>query len=105
MAKTKPEKEKDNEHPNGRVVRVIGPVVDVEFPPAQLPEINTALRIDVALGGKTTTITCEVAQHIGESVVRTIAMKPTDEISSSRRSGSDTPSCRSKYSQRQARNR
>ncbi|HEY7399910.1 MAG TPA: F0F1 ATP synthase subunit beta [Actinomycetota bacterium] len=62
----------------GRVVRVIGPVVDVEFPPSELPEINTALRIDVELGGQTTTITCEVAQHIGESQVRSIALKPTD---------------------------
>ena len=50
----------------GRVVRVIGPVVDVEFPPAELPEINTALTLDVDLGGETTTITCEVAQHIGD---------------------------------------
>ncbi len=68
----------ENEHPHGRTVRVIGPVVDVEFPPGQLPEINTALQIDVTLGGTTTTITCEVAQHIGESVVRAIALKPTD---------------------------
>jgi F-type H+-transporting ATPase subunit beta len=67
-----------NGHPSGRVVRVIGPVVDVEFPPAELPEINTALTIDVSLGGTTTVVTCEVAQHIGESVVRTIALKPTD---------------------------
>ena len=37
-----------NGHAAGRVVRVIGPVVDVEFPPGQLPEINTAVRIDVA---------------------------------------------------------
>ncbi len=66
------------EHVDGRVVRVIGPVVDVEFPPAQLPEINTALTIDVVLEGMTTTITCEVAQHIGESQVRAIALKPTD---------------------------
>ena len=56
-----------NGHANGRVVRVIGPVVDVEFPPGELPEINTALTVDVALGGETTTITCEVAQHIGDS--------------------------------------
>ena len=62
----------------GRVVRVIGPVVDVEFPPSELPEINTAVRIDVSLGGAITTITCEVAQHIGDSQVRTIALKPTD---------------------------
>ena len=69
---------KENGHANGRVVRVIGPVVDVEFPPTQLPEINTALTVDVELGGTTTTITCEVAQHIGGSQVRAIALKPTD---------------------------
>jgi F-type H+/Na+-transporting ATPase subunit beta len=63
---------------DGRVVRVIGPVVDVEFPPSELPEINTALQVDVELGGEITTITCEVAQHIGDSQVRTIALKPTD---------------------------
>ena len=53
-------------HANGRVTRVIGPVVDVEFPPSELPEINTALTLDVELGGETSTITCEVAQHIGD---------------------------------------
>ena len=65
---------------NGRVVRVIGPVVDVEFPPGELPEINTALHVDVTLEGRTTTITCEVAQHIGESIVRAIALRPTDGL-------------------------
>ncbi len=70
----------EHENVNGRVVRVIGPVVDVEFPPAELPEINTALQVDVELGGQTTTITCEVAQHIGESQVRTVALKPTDGL-------------------------
>ena len=69
-----------NGHVNGRVARVIGPVVDVEFPPGELPEINTALTVDVELGGTTTTITCEVAQHIGGSQVRTVAMKPTDGL-------------------------
>ncbi len=64
----------------GRVVRVIGPVVDVEFPPAELPEINMALRVDVELGGDTRTITCEVAQHIGDSTVRAIALRPTDGL-------------------------
>ena len=63
---------------HGRVARVIGPVVDVEFPPDGLPEIHTALRIDVSLEGQTQSITCEVAQHIGEGMVRTIALKPTD---------------------------
>ncbi len=70
----------DNEHAKGRVVRIIGPVVDVEFPPAELPEINTALRVDITLEGETRTITCEVAQHIGDSTVRTIALRPTDGL-------------------------
>ncbi|HEU4526365.1 MAG TPA: F0F1 ATP synthase subunit beta [Actinomycetota bacterium] len=70
----------ENEHAKGRVVRVIGPVVDVEFPPAELPEIDTALKVDITLEGTTTTITCEVAQHIGDSTVRAVAMKPTDGL-------------------------
>jgi F-type H+-transporting ATPase subunit beta len=65
---------------NGRVVRVIGPVVDVDFPPDQLPEINTALEVERTLDGETTTIVCEVAQHIGDSTIRAIAMKPTDGL-------------------------
>jgi F-type H+-transporting ATPase subunit beta len=69
-----------NGHPDGRVVRVIGPVVDVEFPPNQLPEINNALTVEVTMGGATTTITCEVAQHIGDSSIRAIALKPTDGL-------------------------
>jgi F-type H+-transporting ATPase subunit beta len=64
----------------GRVVQVIGPVVDVEFPPETLPEINFALELDRTLDGDTQTIVCEVAQHIGESTVRAIAMKPTDGV-------------------------
>ena len=67
-------------HAQGRVVRVIGPVVDVEFPPSELPEINTALKVDIALGGETTRITCEVAAHIGDNLVRAIAMKATDGL-------------------------
>jgi F-type H+/Na+-transporting ATPase subunit beta len=68
------------ERPDGRVVRVIGPVVDVEFPPAALPEINTALSVSVTLDGETREIVCEVAQHIGEGTVRTIALRPTDGL-------------------------
>jgi len=64
----------------GRVVQVIGPVVDVEFPPESLPEINTALELERTLDEDTQTIVCEVAQHIGESVVRAVAMKPTDGV-------------------------
>jgi F-type H+/Na+-transporting ATPase subunit beta len=78
---TMPETSKEeNGHPDGRVVRVIGPVIDVGFPPAELPEIHTALTVDLVLEGETTTITCEVAQHIGDSTVRTIALRPTDGL-------------------------
>jgi F-type H+-transporting ATPase subunit beta len=81
MPEKSPEKSKDkNGHPEGRVVRVIGPVIDVEFPPAELPEIHTALTVDLTLEGETTTITCEVEQHIGDSTVRTIALRPTDGL-------------------------
>ncbi|HTG48457.1 MAG TPA: F0F1 ATP synthase subunit beta, partial [Actinomycetota bacterium] len=70
----------EQKHADGRVVRVIGPVVDVEFPPKGLPEINTALTVDITLGDTTTMITCEVAQHIGDSTIRAIALKPTDGL-------------------------
>jgi F-type H+/Na+-transporting ATPase subunit beta len=72
--------EGDEQRPNGRVARIIGPVVDVEFPPGQLPELYNELTVDVTLDGRTTTIACEVAQHLGESIVRTIAMRPTDGL-------------------------
>jgi F-type H+-transporting ATPase subunit beta len=62
----------------GRVVRVIGPVVDVEFPRDAVPELFNALHVDVDLGGTTRTLTLEVAQHLGDDVVRTISMQPTD---------------------------
>src|SRR4051812_20512994 len=64
----------------GRVVRVIGPVVDVEFPPEGLPEIHTALTVERTIEDETTMITCEVAQQIGDYTVRAIAMKPTDGL-------------------------
>src|SRR5215216_2182340 len=70
----------DEKLANGRVVRVIGPVIDVEFPVDAMPEINTALTVNVTLGGETRVITCEVAQHIGEGQVRTIALRPTDGL-------------------------
>jgi F-type H+/Na+-transporting ATPase subunit beta len=64
----------------GRIRRVIGPVVDIDFPPGELPEINMAVEVERTLDGETTTIVCEVAQHIGDSTVRAIAMKPTDGL-------------------------
>ncbi|HEX3784451.1 MAG TPA: F0F1 ATP synthase subunit beta [Pseudonocardiaceae bacterium] len=62
----------------GRVVRVIGPVVDVEFPRDSIPELFNALHVDVTLGDTERTLTLEVAQHLGDDVVRCISMQPTD---------------------------
>jgi len=64
----------------GRVVRVIGPVVDVEFAPDEMPEIYFALHVDRTLGEDTRTLTLEVAQHIGDNMVRAISMQPTDGL-------------------------
>src|SRR5919107_2742864 len=64
----------------GRVVRIIGPVVDVEFAPDEMPAINNSLTVERTLGNDKTTITCEVAQHIGDAMVRAIAMSPTDGL-------------------------
>jgi F-type H+/Na+-transporting ATPase subunit beta len=72
--------EAGNGRADGRVAQVIGPVIDVEFPPEGIPEITTALEVDLTLDGDTETIVCEVAQHIGESLVRAIAMRPTDGL-------------------------
>ncbi|GGJ75502.1 ATP synthase subunit beta [Streptomyces camponoticapitis] len=67
----------------GRVSRVIGPVVDVEFPVDAMPEIYNALHVEVAdpaEDGKKKTLTLEVAQHLGDGVVRAISMQPTDGL-------------------------
>ncbi|CQR61743.1 F0F1 ATP synthase subunit beta [Streptomyces leeuwenhoekii] len=67
----------------GRVARVIGPVVDVEFPVDAMPEIYNALHVEVAdpaNAGELKTLTLEVAQHLGEGLVRTISMQPTDGL-------------------------
>lgn len=69
----------------GRIVQVVGAVVDVEFPPDALPEINNALLTEVDLSGQgegesVLKMTLEVAQHLGDNIVRTIAMKPTDGL-------------------------
>src|ERR671920_9322 len=64
----------------GRVVRVIGPVVDAEFPRDQMPDIYSALHVDVTLSEGTRTLTLEVAQHLGDNLVRAISMQPTDGL-------------------------
>ena len=63
----------------GKVVQIIGPVVDIEFEGGQLPEIYNAVRIkEQVKGGAAIDVVCEVEQHLGENRVRTVAMKPTD---------------------------
>ncbi|MBA3529076.1 MAG: F0F1 ATP synthase subunit beta, partial [Propionibacteriaceae bacterium] len=62
----------------GRVARVIGPVVDVEFPVDTMPDLQNAVLVDTTIGDTTTTMTVEVALHIGDNMVRCIALKPTD---------------------------
>jgi F-type H+/Na+-transporting ATPase subunit beta len=62
----------------GRVSRVIGPVVDVEFPVDQMPEIYNALTVEIAGNGESRSMTMEVELHIGDNLVRAIALKPTD---------------------------
>ena len=65
---------------SGKIISIAGPVIDAEFPPGALPEINTALEFDVVIDGETTTIMAEVAQQLGDSRVRAIALKPTDGL-------------------------
>ncbi len=64
----------------GRVARVIGPVVDVEFSVDTMPEIYNALHVEVTLGDEPKMLTLEVAQHLGDSLVRAISMQPTDGL-------------------------
>jgi F-type H+-transporting ATPase subunit beta len=64
----------------GRVARVTGAVIDAEFSVDTMPEIYNALRIEVTLGGETRTLTLEVAQHIGDNMVRAISLQPTDGV-------------------------
>ncbi len=65
---------------DGRVVAIAGPVVDVEFPPDAIPEINYAVEFDIELEGRKIVVTGEVAQQIGENRVRIICLKPTDGL-------------------------
>ncbi|WP_130011898.1 F0F1 ATP synthase subunit beta [Serinicoccus sediminis] len=64
----------------GRLARIIGPVVDVEFPPGQMPSLYNLLKTEVAIGGETKTVNLEVAQDIGDNMVRAISLQPTDGL-------------------------
>ena len=64
----------------GKVVQVIGAVVDVEFSDGNLPDIFTALEIKNPNNSDAPDLICEVAQHLGDNVVRTIAMDATEGL-------------------------
>ena len=65
---------------DGRVVAIAGPVVDVEFPPHALPEINHLIEMSIEVEGTTIVVPAEVAQQIGEGRVRAVCLKPTDGL-------------------------
>ena len=66
---------------NGKVVQVIGPVVDVEFPDGKLPKILNALKLsNPGISSGKDNLTLEVAQHLGENTVRAVAMDTTDGL-------------------------
>ena len=65
----------------GKIVTVLGPVIDIQFPPKQLPAIYNAIHIDGTVGENIKIhLTAEVMQHIGEDVVRCVAMSSTDGL-------------------------
>src|SRR5689334_11520958 len=63
----------------GKIVQVIGPVVDVEFP-EKLPGIFNALTIDYKVQGHAIKLTLEVEQHLGDNWVRSVAMSSTEGL-------------------------
>src|SRR3954468_15502478 len=65
----------------GKIVQVIGPVVDVEFESEKnLPSIYNALEVEYEVGGNSTKLTLEVQQHVGENWIRSIAMSSTEGL-------------------------
>ncbi|QQS01232.1 MAG: F0F1 ATP synthase subunit beta [Austwickia sp.] len=64
----------------GRLSRIIGPVVDVEFPADAMPEMYNLLTAEVEVSGETKKLNLEVAQHIGDNMVRAISLQPTDGL-------------------------
>jgi len=65
---------------SGRVARVIGPVLDVEFPTDAVPDMYNALTVQTSFEGSEETLTLEVAQHLGDGLVRAISLRPTDGV-------------------------
>jgi F-type H+/Na+-transporting ATPase subunit beta len=70
----------DNQLQDGRVVGIAGPVIDVEFPPSSLPELNAAVEFEVEIEGQTQKVLAEVAQQLGHGRVRAVCLKPTDGL-------------------------
>ncbi|MDN5813163.1 MAG: F0F1 ATP synthase subunit beta [Micrococcaceae bacterium] len=64
----------------GRIARVTGPVVDVEFPADALPALYNALTADITLNGETHTVTFETSQYLGDDLVRAISLQATDGL-------------------------
>ena len=64
----------------GKIVQIIGPVVDVLFPVENIPAIYQALTVEFTAAGRPEKLTLEVQQHLGEGVVRTIAMSTTEGL-------------------------
>jgi F-type H+-transporting ATPase subunit beta len=64
----------------GKVVQVIGPVLDVEFEPEHLPDLLTALEVDQEVSGTRIKLTAEVQQHIGRNQVRAVSMSSSDGV-------------------------
>ncbi|MGB2838966.1 MAG: F0F1 ATP synthase subunit beta, partial [Actinomycetes bacterium] len=69
----------------GRIARVTGPVVDVEFPPDAMPAIYNALSVEVSFSSgegesETHTLTLEVEQHLGDNMIRAVSLQPTDGL-------------------------
>src|SRR5680860_58608 len=64
----------------GRIARVTGPVVDVEFPSDSMPEMYNKLEVDLELSGESKVLSLEVALHIGDGMVRAVSLQPTDGL-------------------------
>src|ERR1700757_1876700 len=77
----------------GRVVQIIGPVLDVEFPEGHLPAIYNAVVVkeEGSKTGVAIDVIAEVAQHLGENRVRCISMKPTDGMVRGMKAGDPGP--------------
>jgi len=65
----------------GKIVQIVGPVLDIEFPQGQLPRINDALTVDYEANGKKERLVAEVSQHLGDNTVRAITLGATTGMS------------------------